>query len=102
MKNFLEITVLIMMIGLVLFIGYGVTKYDDDAHKRAVSWAEQIEKSHIYSGDTYVDQVCPGIYKVYHENGAIDKLRSKGVTDNEYYISSFVDFTINDIKALID
>lgn len=102
MKDIFDGMIITILLVVMIFTIIGITKYDDKAHDRAISWAEEIQKDHLYSGKTYVEMVIPGIYKIEHENGRLDDLTGKGVDDRDFYISSFVDLEMDDIVAFIN
>ena len=102
MKEIFEGMLITILLVVVIFGAIGVVNYDDKAHDRAVSWAEDIQKEHLYSGKTYVDEVIPGVYKINHENGKLDDIAGRGVDDEEFYYSTFIDLEFNDIMALIN
>lgn len=99
-KDFMEILLVTVVICLVLFIFTGTIAYDDEAHDRAICWAKEVQSSHI-GGTTNVHQVIPGVYKVEHQNGLIEQKLSGNIEDDsEFYLSTFVDLEVNDIKEI--
>lgn len=93
--DFLEGTLLVLAIGIIIGMSMLAVKYDDRTYSMAVSYAKEIDRNH-FGGETNIERVIPGVYKISHKDGKIESL-AKGYTEE---LSDYVIFMMPALEDL--
>ena len=98
--DFLEGTLWIILIGMILGISVMACKYDSRTYSTAISYAKEIDHNH-FGGETSVERVLPGLYKVTHKDGKVESLVQGYSEENSGYVT-FMEPALLDLQEQLN